>query len=363
MPPPSTEITPAKPSGVTALPAATRPDHPPRASTAPLSVTYWIVTVLATVLVGVGVNLAGGRWPIAVLTAALVLTWRLTVARYDKRFHAPMLITLILIFGDASTGFLLSHHSQFLSRLTGGLITAYSPTFLTILTTVLAEMIIGRFYWGKMPHLASAYVSGISAGILIKSPLLWPFILCGLLSITSKYVLRIGDRHLWNPTNLGVTLMLFLAPVASLSVEAGNNLLTVAVIWLMGGLILWQVGLLHLPVTFVLMYLPLTYLRSLYSGNAWVTEMAPITSPMFQLFIFFMITDPKTITKRRRSQILVVVVVAVAETFFRVAFDDQHSLFHALFFVGPVANLVEIAYQARLKRSQAAAPPLVPAKA
>src|SRR5256885_2138959 len=89
----------------------------------------------------------------------------------------------------------------------------------------LTALLLGGYYGGKWPHLASAYISGISTGILIKSPELWPFVLCGLISISSKYVLRIGNRHLWNPTNFGVTMMLFLAPasVASLSVQAGNN--------------------------------------------------------------------------------------------------------------------------------------------
>ena len=30
------------------------------------------------------------------------------------------------------------------------------------------------------------------------------------------------------------------------------------------------------------------------TGDPFLTELAPITFPMFQLYIFFMITDPKT---------------------------------------------------------------------
>jgi hypothetical protein len=63
---------------------------------------------------------------------------------------------------------------------------------------------------------------------------------------------------------------------------------------------------------------------------------------MFQLYIFFMITDPKTITKTRGRQCLVAFLVAVMETVLRLGFRDVHSLFHALFIVGPMANLIEI---------------------
>jgi hypothetical protein len=297
---------------------------------------------------------------VVVLLVGLVFLWRKTLAK-DKRFYAPMLITSILLLADSAVAVLETHHSTLLSRLTGGLITAYSPTFAAILAAVLTEMVIGRFYYGKWPNLVSAYISGISAGILIKSPSLWPFVMCAVISITSKYVLRVGDRHLWNPTNLGMTLMLFLAPqyVAMLSVEAGNEWYAIAVIWMLGAFSLYKLGILHIPLAFVLTFVPLAYFRTWVTGQPinwmhlqgleWLPipmtpELAPVTSPMFQLFIFFMITDPKTVTRKRWSQVLVAVLVGFAETFLRLVFRDKYSLFHSLFFVGPITNLIEIGW-------------------
>jgi hypothetical protein len=282
-------------------------------------------------------------WLVAALLAVLVFLWRGLLKR-DKRFHAPLLVTSILVLGDAGFSILENHASPFLAWATRGVVTTYSPTFVAILITIAAEMVLGRFFYGKWPHLASAYVSGISAGILIKSPELWPFIFVGLLSITSKYVLRIGDRHLWNPTNFGMTVMLGLAPqsCASLSVQAGNEVWALLTIWFLGGMILYQLGRLHIPVAFLLTFIPLSYFRAWYTGDPVMAELAPITGPMFQLYIFFMITDPKTTTKSKWSQVLVAVLVAVAETFYRLAFRDIHSLYHALFTVGPIANLIEM---------------------
>ena len=64
---------------------------------------------------------------------------------------------------------------------------------------------------GKWPHLASAYISGISIGMLVRSPEFWPYALCSAISITSKYVLRVDGRHIWNPSNFGIVAMLVLA--------------------------------------------------------------------------------------------------------------------------------------------------------
>ena len=281
----------------------------------------------------------------------LLTVWWQKIRR-DPRFHAPILITAILAIGDASYGILENHPAPpWLVAWSGGRVLEYNPTFVTMAITLLTELAVGRFFWGKWPHLASAYISGISVGILMKSSVLWPFLLCGMISIVSKYVLRIGDRHLWNPTNFGMTVMLFLASQhsASLMVQAGNNGWAVATIWVLGGLIMYKLGRFHIPLAFVAAFVPLAFLRSFVTGHPWQTELAPVTSPMFQLYIFFMITDPKTTVRGRRNQIIVAVLVAVAETVFRLAFKDKYSLYHALFFVGPIANLVEIGARNRLR--------------
>lgn len=281
---------------------------------------------------------------VTLLLAALLFLWR-KVLLADRKLQAPLLITVILALGDASASVLESLPAPaWLVEATGGIVTAYSPTFLTIGVTILTELLVARFFYGTWPNLTSAYITGISAGILIKSNELWPFVLCGMVSITSKYVLRVAGRHLWNPTNFGVTMMLLLAAdhTASLTVQAGNNGWAVAIIWTLGAMIMYRLGRFHIPFAFIAAFVPLSFLRSAVTGDPWQTEIAPMTSPMFQLYIFFMITDPPTTTRARWSQILVAVLVAVAETTYRLAFKDVHSLYHALFTVGPAANLIEI---------------------
>jgi len=74
---------------------------------------------------------------------------------------------------------------------------------------------------------------------------------------------------------------------------------------------------------------------------------------MYQLYIFFMITDPKTTVRTRQGQILVAFLVAAAEAVMRLM-QFIHAPYYALFIVGPIANLIEIAGD-RKKRAAAAA--------
>jgi hypothetical protein len=300
--------------------------------------------------------------PLTLLFACLVYVWRHIIIR-DPRLHAPVLITYILAAAHSQYGILKDINSEWLAWLTGGRITNFSPTYVAILAAIGMELFLHKLVTGKWPHLASAYISGISAGILLKSPLVWPFVMCSFLAIASKYALRIGNRHLWNPTNLAMTFMLFLAPESNngLGFEFSNTIWVVLLIWVLGSLILYKFGLIHITISFVLTFLPLAYLRHLITGNPFEAEVAPMTGAMFQLFIFFMITDPKTITRKKWSQTLVSVLVAVTDTVLRLVFRDVYSLFHALFIVGPAANVIEIWYTARHKVPvSATVPPAAP---
>ena len=272
------------------------------------------------------------RAPEGVQEEASPRRWKFS---YDRRFTAPILITLILLAGYLSFGILES----------------FEKTALAIAASFATELVLSRVFRGKWPHLASAYISGISVGILIRSPLYWPYALCSMISITSKYVLQVKNQHIWNPSNFGICAMLFLMPfaVAPLSIQWGNTLWPMFVIWVLGSVAIWRLKRFHICVTYVVSFLIFAVLRSGITGDSFLAEVAPITGPMYQLFVFFMITDPKTTVRSKRGQILVAFLVAFVEFFFRLG-ESVYAPFYALFLVGPLAMLVEAWWNARTQK-------------
>jgi enediyne biosynthesis protein E5 len=264
------------------------------------------------------------------------------VAGIDKRYLAPVLVTIVLLVGQLTFGFLES----------------WSRTLLAILTAIGVEVILSRLMWGRWPHLASSYISGISIGMLVRSPAIWPYALCSAISITSKYVLRVDGRHIWNPSNFGIVAMLVLASdaVASLSVQWGNMLLPMIVVWCFGSVIIHALGRFHITLTYVTSFIAFALVRALVTGHPFLSEVAPITGPMYQLYIFFMITDPKTTVRSFRGQCLVAFLVAAVEAGFRLL-QFVHAPYYALFIVGPAANLIEIAMDRHRNRSALIAHP------
>jgi Na+-translocating ferredoxin:NAD+ oxidoreductase RnfD subunit len=255
----------------------------------------------------------------------------------ENRYLPPMLITTILLVGQLSFGLLES----------------FTRTALAIATAMLLELALGRLFYGKFPHLASSYITGISVGILIRSPAFWPYALCSAISITSKYVIRWKGRHLWNPSNFAICALLLLAPeaVSTLSIQWGNDKWPLIIVWALGAVITWRVKRFHITATYVISFLAFAALRGLITGHGFLAEVAPITGPMYQLFIFFMITDPKTTVKPRWAQCLVAFLVAAMEMVLRLA-ENIHAPYYALTIVGPAALALEIWLMTR-KQAQA----------
>lgn len=250
----------------------------------------------------------------------------------DNKYIAPIFITTILVVGNLSFGMLES----------------YRKTGIAIIASLTTELILSKIYMGKWPILASAYITGISVGILVRSPAVWPYLVCAVVSIMSKYVLRVNNRHIWNPSNFGISVLLFLAPetVATLSIQWGNYLLPMIVIWILGSIIIARLKRFHITGTYVACFIAFAFVRSFITGSPWQSEIAPLTGPMYQLFIFFMITDPKTTVKSKKWQRIVVAIVAFVEMILRL---DQvvYAPFYALFLVGPAALLVEYWFESR----------------
>ena len=268
----------------------------------------------------------------------------------DPRYLIAGLITLVLVAAQ------LRYH------IVGG----YDRLVLALLACTATEALLSLFTRGRVVNLQSAYISGISLTLLLKPQggALWPFVIGGFLAIASKYVLRYRENHIWNPTNFAITVLLLAAPnrVSVLSHQWGNDVATNLVIWTFGLVIAARVRVVHITLTYLVSFLALNSLRAALLHQPILPEIAPITGPMYQLFVFFMITDPRTIVREKRWQMVVAVIIALLETAIRFASDQGWPLptafnvgpaFLALAIVGPIAKAIDLWIKSRSRQPRA----------
>ncbi len=274
-------------------------------------------------------------------------SWAGISSRLTPRVLFSTLITLILVVGE------WQYH------VLGG----YERLLYCLGGCMLIETALSYYVLGRAPRLLSSYISGNSLALLSKPVvgLVWPFLAGSFLAIGSKYVLRWRGGHLWNPTNFAVTALLLLAPreYAILSHEWGNGLFTIVVIWVIGLSVVRRAKVLHVSLAYLLTFFPLAALRAALSEvpftNAIWAEIGPITGPMYQLFIFFMITDPATVVSSRTWRIRVAVLIAIVEAAIRMANDQgidfapSYPAMISLAIVGPIAKGIDLELIARRK--------------
>lgn len=250
-------------------------------------------------------------------------------------FIGPILISAIVV----------AAHISF------GVLDGWEKFAVALVAAMATESVLHKIVVGEWRNLSSAYISGNSAGILVRSPFLWPFALTAAISIASKYVFRFRGTHIWNPTNFGIVVMLLIASdsMAVLSIQWGNNMWAMLVIWIVGLLVISRVNLANICITYVLSFIFFGWLRSMITGDAFLAEIAPLTGPMYQLFVLFMITDPKTTLKSKTGQNIVAFLIAFAEFFFRLG-EAVYAPFYALFIVGPIALIISILWKERKEK-------------
>ena len=204
-----------------------------------------------------------------------------------NRFVPPLLITCILI----------AAHLSF------GILEGYTRTALAIATAHRGGAGHGRGSRTADGRIRPAPTSRASASASwCGRRFSGPTSLASLISIASKYVLRVEGP----PSLESVELRRQRRAVSgaghrvAAQHSVGQHIWPMVVIWMLGTVIVWRVGRLHISATYVASFLLFSLVRSAITGNPWLANVAPITGPMYQLFIFFMVTDPKT-TVRPKS--------------------------------------------------------------
>jgi len=170
----------------------------------------------------------------------------------------------------------------------------------------LTEIVLARAARGEWLLPLSATISGLSVGLLLRSTELWPFGVASFLAISSKYALRVGSRHIFNPSNLGITLLLVL-PFAGTRLDPGQwpNLgLLLFLVAALGIVVLFMASRLALVLPFAAGWALVLAIGALATGFPLAAAPRPLLTGSAILFAFFMLTDPRTTPPRLAGQAL-----------------------------------------------------------
>ncbi|HEY4228489.1 MAG TPA: hypothetical protein VGM49_09125, partial [Candidatus Limnocylindrales bacterium] len=254
----------------------------------------------------------------------------------DPRLHVASVIITVHILGQVGLGFWVS-----------------VPQILAaILTTAVLEVAITFRQTKSFVWPASAMLTGSGVALILRAVGTPPgdhwslfavplFATVAGLSLLSKYVIRYRGVHVFNPSNIGLVLAFVI--IGTTRVEPLdfwwaplNVWMIAAYVVIIGGgvLITRRLHLLPLAAAFWLALNAGVALLSA-SGHCIVTSwsFAPVcgfdfwrtivASPEVMVFLFFMITDPRTIPAGRVGRVLFGVLVAAVSTLLMAPQTDE----------------------------------------
>jgi Na+-transporting NADH:ubiquinone oxidoreductase subunit NqrB len=202
-------------------------------------------------------------------------------------------------------------------------------------------------FWLKRLGLAqrgflSAIVTCCGVSLLLRSDTMWAHPLAASLAMSSKFLLRIRGKHVYNPANFGVIAAITILPGTWVSPGQWGNDLALAV-WLLmlGSIVTTRARRLDISWIFLSAFLGLVALRILLLGQSWAIGWHQLGNGALLLFAFFMISDPMTIPNRRGPRIAYALIVAAAAIAWQYLLFRPNGLIWALFVATPLVPLLD----------------------
>ena len=188
----------------------------------------------------------------------------------------------------------------------------------------------------------STIVTGIGLSVLVRADSLWVHPLVAALAISAKFTVRIGDKHIFNPANLGVVLAILFLPGAWLSLgQWGSDV--IAGMWFvaLGVTVTVSAKRFDIAWAFLAVYGALLMGRVIWLDQRWAVLLNQLSSGGLLLFTFFMITDPMTTPNDRRMRWLYAALVATLAFVWQFVWYRNGGPVWALFLLSPLVPLLD----------------------
>ena len=210
-------------------------------------------------------------------------------------------------------------------------------------TQLLGDRVLRRRFDVRSP-----LISSLSLTLLLRTGSVSLSILAGVLAIAAKYMLRINNKHIFNPANFGIVVVALLFTGAWVSPGQWGTAPLLA-LWFagLGVLVTTKAKSLDLTGAFLGFYAGLVFGRALWLGDPMTIPLHQMQSGALLLFAFFMISDPKTTPNARAGRIAYTATVAFIGFVLQFAFYQSAGVIYALVLTAPLVPLFDKIFPAQ----------------
>lgn len=206
-----------------------------------------------------------------------------------------------------------------------------------ILAAALGAQYAGTRLWG-LPAFdpKSALISALSLCLLLRtnSPVVAG--VAAYVAVASKFCLRWNGKHVFNPTNFTLVVMLGLGLAWVSPGQWGRGTFFVFLIACLGGLVVNRAARSDVTYAFLTCYISLLMARAIWLGDPLAIPLHHLQNGALLIFAFFMISDPKTTPDSRAGRVAFAALVTIAALFVQFGLYRPNGLLWALICTAPV---------------------------
>ena len=201
----------------------------------------------------------------------------------------------------------------------------------------------------------SALISALSLTLLLRASSL-PWLLAGaFVAVASKFLVRARGKHVFNPTNAAIVLLLLVSPLlpggAWVSpAQWGSGAWLAFLLACAGQTVLRRAERSDVTWAFLAAWAALVLGRSLWLGDPLTVPLHGLQNGALLIFAFFMISDPKTTPDSRAGRIVFAAVVAAAGAWAQLGLFRPTGLLFALAAAAPLVPILDRLLPARRYR-------------
>ena len=252
--------------------------------------------------------------------------------RLDPRLYQIACLAALLVYGVGWRSFAVSP----------------AQIVLTVGAALAAQAVGSR--WAGLPAFdaKSALISSISLCLLLRVDSLWLAPAAAVIAVGSKFLIRWNGKHVFNPTNLGIAVVVALSDRAWISPAQWGAGPTIAfLVACLGGMVVNRAARSDVTYAFLGSYGAILFARAAWIGQSWSVPLHQLESGSLMLFSFFMISDPKTTPDARGARFLFGALVAAGAAFVAFVLFKPSGPVWALVALSPLVPLMDRLFPGR----------------
>lgn len=187
----------------------------------------------------------------------------------------------------------------------------------------------------------SALISSLSLCLLLRTDDLIAAALAAFIAIGSKFIIRWQDKHVFNPTNLALVVMIASGLGWISPGQWGQVAWFGFLIACLGSLVVTRAARADVTVAFLGFYVGLLFACAIWLGDPLTIPLHQLESGALLIFSFFMISDPKTTPDSRTGRIVYALIVALAALYVQFGFFKPNGPLWGLIVCAPLVPLID----------------------